>query len=119
MIERERMLAEADRAVVYIKMAAMLGRQGGLDANDLDGWQRRAALVSGIEHGNMYVTNALCGRPLSLLPPTLQAAIKVLDAFIGKRLDVLRPIQQYEIDAVTDAAATVAEQLKAAIEALR
>lgn len=112
-------MTQADRAAAYLLMASMLGKRGGFDADDPDGWQRRAAFISGIEHGSMYAADALGGRPLTELQPTLQDALRRLDAFLVQRFDTLERISQHEIDAVTAAAATLAELLRPAIENLK
>ena len=127
-MEWKQVLAEADRAATYLTMAAMLGRRGGFDADDLDGWQKRSALVRGIEHGYEYAGAAIdkAADVLELgmdvierLPPDLRAAMQALSRFTLQEYDTLRPIPQADIEAVSDAAATVAERLKPVIEALK
>ena len=121
-------LAQADRATVYLTMSAALGRQGGFDAEGLDGWQRRSALVRGVEHGYEYAGGALDPAAdmvvlgmgiIERLPADLRAAMQTLSRFTLQEYDTLRPIPQADIEAVSDAAATVAERLKPVIEALK
>lgn len=122
-------LAEADRAIAYCIMLSMLGRRGGFDGDDLEGWQRRAAFLRGASMSNDLATAAYGSADtlaelhvhdfLAAMPPDLRAAFDALDAFNAVPRDESRPIPQADIDAVTAAAATVAERLKQAIENLK
>jgi hypothetical protein len=111
--------AASDRAVAFFTMVAKLGAAGGFDEPDLPGWQRRSAFVRGAEHGSWLVGEALGGRSLAEFSPALRTATSTITAFLIGEPDTMIPIPQDDIDAVTTAAATVAERLKSEIEAVK
>jgi Ser/Thr protein kinase RdoA (MazF antagonist) len=110
-------------------MLSMLGRRGGFDGDDLEGWQRRAALLRGARMSNDLATAAYGSAGtlaelhvsdfLAAMPPDLRAAFDALDAFNATPHNESHPIPQDAVDAVTAAAATISERLKPAIEALK
>jgi hypothetical protein len=116
---RNRAFEAADHATFNFSMVAELGRQGGFDLPGVDGWQRRAAFLHGIDVAMELSIAALDGRTVRDLPPDLKSAFDLFIVFRLNDYDTLAPIPQADIDAVTVAAETVAEHLKAAIETLR
>lgn len=103
----------ARRAIEFLDMSLTLARQGGFDADGFEGWKKRSAFVYGIQSG------LALARLVMSLPAVGSRAAAVLDEFLARVPDTMRPIAQADIDAVCPAADVIVETLKPAIEALR
>lgn len=122
-------VAQADRAIREMLMVAELGRMSGFDAVDLDGWQKRSALLRGANVATTMADFALGAGStaaalhprefLEAIPDELGAALDTLGTFNATEYDAMIAIPQSDIDAVAAAADVVAEQLKPALEALK
>ena len=116
-------------AVYHFEMVARLGRKRGFDAPGLEGWQRRSAFVRGVEVASAQASAAIglaaseeqlsAAEVHARIGGELLTAFDVISIFTSTPHDTSASIPQAEIDAVTAAAATVAERLKPAIEALK
>lgn len=120
MSDRATITTAVERARAYLLLAAALGQQGLVGAEEQTAWEKRSAWTRGIEYGRLYVLDALriAGTTTDTLPDDMQTALRVLDEFVANQPNTLRPIPPERIEAVTTAAQAVGIGLRAAIDRL-